>query len=108
MLLCALLWSETNQKSEIGWRRSRQTTGTHAVQVRTVLESDIWRRHFDYDFLRDKPGNGYTFETDNQSTSEQNNNASASSTQDELESSTQNFKSTLSIHPFMVLVIHDD
>ena len=76
-------------------------TGTRTIQVRTVSQGSIWRRHIDQLRPRypsnedDEPGEDYTFDTDNTPNSERNNNAPESSIQDEPASSVQESTNTL-------------
>ena len=80
-------------------------TGTRTIQVRTVFQGSIWRRHIDQLRPRypstedDEPSENYTFDSDNTPNSEQINNAPESSTQDEPESSAQESTNTLSHSP---------
>ena len=80
-------------------------TGTRTIQVWTVPQGSIWRRHIDQLRQRypstedDEPGKDYTFDSDNTPNAEQINNASESSTQDEQESSAQEFTNTLPHSP---------
>ena len=88
-----------------------QPTGTRSVQVRTVLQGNVWRPHVNQLRARDplteddKLGEDYTLDNDIASNSKQNNNAPESSTQ---ESSVQESTNTLPHQLFKTLLIHDD
>ena len=89
-------------------------TGTRSIQVQTIPQGSIWRRHIDQLRPRysstedDEPGEDYTFDIDNTPNSEQNNNAPESSTQDEENLQFKYLRTLYHIHPFMALLIHDD
>ena len=117
--LCCALYFGPKQTNDPRWVPAVvvKRSGTRSIQVRIVHQGSLWQRHIDQLRPRypstedDKPGEDYTFDTDNTPNSEQNNNAPESSTQDELESSIQVSTNTLPhspVLPFMALLIHDN
>ena len=105
---CYALYFGPKQTKDLRWVSAVvvKQTGTRPIPVRTVPQGSIWRRQIDqlrprYPSIEDdEPGLDYTFDTDNTPNSEQNNNASESSTQNEPESLVQESTNTLPHSPF--------
>ena len=104
---CYALYFGLKQTKDPRWVPAvvAKRTGTRTIQVWTVPQGSIWRRHIDQLRPRfpstedDEPGEDYTLDSDNTPNSEQNNNAPKCSTQDEPESLVQESKKTLPHSP---------